>query len=278
MKNALTLSQINIYPIKSLGGISVETAIVQPRGLQYDRRWMLVDEAGRFLTQRTFAEMALLQVSLLADGLEVRHKTKDITPFLIPFEPATQHIYQVQIWEDICPAVEVSSTANKWFTAALDRFCRLVYMPDTTQRQADLDYAKAGDIVSFADGYPILLIGESSLADLNSRLSHPVPMNRFRPNLVFTGGAPFAEDHWDHFRIGDIAFRGVKPCGRCLVTTIDQATAQKSPEPLRTLASYRTPPGKNKILFGQNVIPDTYFGLLKIGDKIQLEETFLTPV
>ena len=270
MKNIFTLSQINIYPIKSLGGISVETATVEPRGLQYDRRWMLVDESGQFMTQRTFAGMALLQVSLLPEGLEVRHKHKDISPLLIPFEPATDNLIQVQVWDDVCAAVEVSNLANKWFTEALERFARLVYMPETTQRQADLEYAATGDVVSFADAYPILLIGENSLADLNSRLSQPVPMNRFRPSLVFTGGAPFAEDTWRHFRIGDLSFRGVKPCGRCVVTTIDQDTGQKSQEPLRTLATYRTPPGKNKILFGQNVIPNNYYRPVKIGDEIEI--------
>jgi uncharacterized protein YcbX len=277
MENKLTLSQINIYPIKSLGGISVAAATVEPRGLQYDRRWMLTDETGRFMTQRNFAEMALLQVSLQPMGLEVRHKVKNITPLLTPFVPETDNIYQVQVWDDVCTAVEVSTRANKWFTAALGRFSRLVYMPDTTQRQADLEYAAVGDMVSFADGYPILLIGESSLADLNSRLPHPVPMNRFRPSLVFTGGAPFAEDNWLRFRIGGLSFRGVKPCARCVVTTIDQATAKKSQEPLRTLAAYRTPPGKNKILFGQNVIPDTIYQQIKIGDVIKVEESVPVP-
>src|SRR5687768_15628007 len=132
MKNTFKLSQINIYPIKSLGGISVETATVEPRGLQYDRRWMLVDESRQFMTQRTFAGMALLQVSVGPEGLEVRHKLKNISPLLIPFVPATDNIIQVQVWDDVCAAVEVSNTANKWFTAALGHFARLVYMPDTT--------------------------------------------------------------------------------------------------------------------------------------------------
>lgn len=268
MKNTLTLSQIYIYPIKSLGGISVPSALVESRGLQFDRRWMLVDESGKFLTQRTFAEMALLEVSLQSEGLVINHKTKNITPLFVPYAPTTNNILAVQIWDDSCSAVEVSSMANKWFTQALNRFCRLVYMPDSTQRQADLEYANFGDVVSFADSYPILLIGENSLQDLNNRLSEPVPMNRFRPNLVFTGGTPFTEDSWHHFQIGELSFKGVKPCGRCGVITIDQATTQKSQEPLRTLATYRTAPEKNQILFGQNVIPVTFHKKIKIGDSI----------
>ncbi|KAA5548280.1 MOSC domain-containing protein [Adhaeribacter rhizoryzae] len=278
MENLLKISQINIYPIKSLGGISVEAATVEPRGLQHDRRWLLVDENGKFLTQRTFAEMALLQVSLVPDGLAVKHKTNNIAPLFIPFKPTTNNILEVQIWDDSCQAVEVSPAANKWFSATLGRFCRLVYMPDTTQRQADLDYAHPGDIVSFADSYPLLFIGESSLNDLNSRLPEAVPMNRFRPSVVFTGGLPFAEDTWAHFQIGNLSFRGVKPCARCVLTTIDQASAQKSPEPLRTLATYRTAPGKNKVLFGQNVIPDNFYSQLKVGDYITVKKIVSAPV
>ncbi|MDB5263860.1 MAG: oxidoreductase [Adhaeribacter sp.] len=253
-----------------MGGISVSAATVEPRGLQYDRRWLLVDENGVFLTQRTFAELALLEVASHPQGWEVRHKIKNLSPLLIPLDPATTNILKVQIWDDICEAVEVSLIVNEWFTVALGRYCRLVYMPDSTHRQPDLDYAAIGDLISFSDSFPILVIGEASLADLNNRLPEPVQMNRFRPNLVFTGSLPFAEDNWHHLRIGDLSFREAKRCGRCVLTTIDQATAEKGPEPLRTLATYRTVPGKNKILFGQYIIPETFSGQVKIGDAIEV--------
>jgi uncharacterized protein len=268
-----TLSQIFIYPIKSLGGIAVTQATVDLRGLQYDRRWLLVDENGRFLTQRTFPEMALLQVSLHPNGLVVKHKHKNLRTLFIPFVPATHYYLPVQIWDDLVEAVEVSPEATHWFTAALGRFCRLVYMPETGQRQTDLDYANPGEWVSFADSFPILIIGQSSLDDLNKRLENPVPINRFRPNLVFTGGLPFGEDYWQKFRIGELDFKGIKPCARCVVTTIDQETIRKSAEPLRTLATYRTPLGTNKVNFGLNVTPVTWNKIIQTGDKIEVLET-----
>lgn len=266
---ALTLSQINIYPIKSLGGISLKTALVQERGLQYDRRWMLVDENNTFLSQRTFAKMALLQVELVPDGLRVQHKIKSLEPLFIPLEPLTQNQIQVAIWDDVCVATEVSATAHAWFTEALNRPCRLVYMPETTQRPVDTVYAQQGEIVSFADGYPILVIGEASLQDLNKRLAEPVPMNRFRPSLVFTGGQPYEEETWNYFSIQNNNFQGVKPCSRCVLTTIDQHTAQKGPEPLRTLSEYRR--NGNKVLFGQNVLPLSPGSSVSVGDIIQVQ-------
>jgi uncharacterized protein YcbX len=265
-----TLSQIFIYPIKSLGGIALDTALVQERGLQYDRRWMLVDEHGQFLTQRTFADMALLQVQLQSGGLKVIHRIRpELQPLFIPFEPAGPSRLQVTVWEDTCEAIEVSVEANAWFTQALGIPCRLVFMPDDCRRQVDLQFARPGDITSFSDGFPLLLVGEASLADLNSRLDEAVPINRFRPNLVFSGGLPFEEDTWDFFNIGLHPFRGVKPCGRCVVTTIDQQTARKGTEPLRTLANYRQQ--GHKILFGQNVLPLSPGHTLAVGDVITIE-------
>jgi uncharacterized protein YcbX len=267
---ALTLSQIFIYPIKSLGGIALNQALVQERGLQYDRRWMLVDEQGQFLTQRTFAHMALLQVQLVTQGLEVTHRGRpELPPLQIPWEPESQKRVRVTVWDDTCEALEVSAAAHAWFSLALGQSCRLVFMPDDSLRPVDPHYAQAGDITSFSDGFPLLLIGESSLADLNNRLDQAVPIHRFRPNLVFSGGLPFEEDSWDYFNIGTSAFRGVKPCARCVVTTIDPATALKGAEPLRTLASYRQQ--GHKILFGQNVLPLAAGKTLAVGDAITVQ-------
>ncbi|MGV3642091.1 MAG: MOSC domain-containing protein [Adhaeribacter sp.] len=263
------LSQINIYPIKSLGGIALEKAVVEERGLQHDRRWMLVDEQGLFMSQRTFAAMALLQVELVTGGLQVRHKQHaGLPPFHIPFEPECGNPLTVQVWDDSCQALEVSAEANTWFSEALNRNCRLVYMPEESRRQVDLEYARPGEITSFSDAFPLLMIGEASLANLNSKLSQPLPMNRFRPNLVFSGGPPFAEDTWRDFSIGAASFKAVKPCARCVMTTIDQQTAQKSPEPLRTLGTYRQQ--GHKILFGQNVLPLKPGHSLALGDQITI--------
>lgn len=268
----LYLSEIYIYPIKSLGGISVQQAAVEPRGLQHDRRWMLVDEAGQFLTQRQHAQMALLQVSLQHDGLLVSHKQGLLDPLYIPFVPEqghSPHELVVQVWGDAVPALEVNSNTSAWFSKALGMPARLVRMAAHAQRPPDPDFAPPGEVVSFADDFPFLLIGQSSLNDLNSRIrSEHIPMNRFRPNLVFSGGEAFAEDSWVDFKIGEHAFSAAKPCARCVVTTINQQTAAKGKEPLKTLATYRAQNGK--VMFGQNLLHRGGEGLLRIGDKLEV--------
>ncbi|HSI91070.1 MAG TPA: MOSC N-terminal beta barrel domain-containing protein, partial [Adhaeribacter sp.] len=191
-----TLTQLYIYPIKSLGGIRVQEAVVEKRGLQYDRRWMLVDEKGHFLSQRQHAGMALLQVELKPEGLLVSHKDGQLNPLLVPYQANDEKSLLVTIWNDVCFAFEVTPEANKWFTEALGMNCKLVYMPDHAMRPVDPEYGRPRDLVSFADAYPFLIIGEESLNDLNARLEQPVPMDRFRPNLVFSGGDAFDEDTW----------------------------------------------------------------------------------
>lgn len=267
--NEFELQDIYIYPIKSLGGISVQQAEVQQTGLQYDRCWMLTDKAGSFISQRTYSQMSLLQVNITLDGLIITHKKSLLTPLTIPFEAGTNRKVSVSIWDDVCTALEVSAVANEWFSDALKMPVQLVYMPAITRRLVDANYAKNEETVSFADGYPFLMIGQSSLDDLNSRLSQPILMNRFRPNFVFNGGTPYCEDGMHTFRIGVITFSAVKPCARCVLTTIDQEYATKGKEPLKTLAAYRTL--ENKIMFGQNLL-HTGTGKVKAGDRLIVEE------
>lgn len=263
-----TISGLYIYPVKSLGGISLPFAEVTDRGLKYDRRWMLVDESNRFLTQREHPQMALLKVSIGGDGLLVTHPLKGAVS--IPFEPDSHASEEVIIWNDTCAAVLVNSELDHWFSDAIGIKCRLIYMPEDTRRQVDLTYAPEGFITSFADAYPFLLIGQSSLDDLNSRMTEQLPMNRFRPNIVFTGGAPFEEDGMKHINVAGIDFYGVKLCTRCVLTTVNQQTAVKGKEPLKTLATYRS---KNKkILFGQNLIHNGT-GILTVGDTVSVLET-----
>ncbi|MDO1451223.1 MOSC domain-containing protein [Rhodocytophaga aerolata] len=261
----LSLSAIYIYPIKSLGGIAVSSALIEETGLQYDRRWMLVDAQNQFMTQRKFAKMALLKVSIEEDQLWVT--APDVPPLTIPFVPQTSEILSVTVWDDTCQSIVVSKEANEWFSSALQQECKLVYMPDTTLRKVDERYAKNKEIVSFADGYPFLLIGEASLADLNSRLAQPVPMNRFRPNLVVNTIEPFVEDTWKTITIGESVFHVVKPCARCILTTIDQQTGKAGKEPLKTLSTYRT--FNNKVWFGQNLLSDNADGIkIHIGSPV----------
>ncbi len=227
---------------------------MQRRGLQYDRRWMLIDGTGRFITQRELPGMALLSTAVEAPWLTVYAKHNPTQRVQIPLEIPAGELEKtmVQIWSNRCAAHLLPKPVNDWFSEMLGKDLRLVFMPDTTRRAADGRYAPKGQYVSFADGFPFLIIGQTSLNDLNARLAEPLPMNRFRPNLVFTDGTPFAEDDWTDFGIGAVPFRGVKRCGRCVITTIDQETAARAQEPLRTMATFRRF-GK-KICFGQNVV------------------------
>lgn len=265
----LTISALYIYPIKSLGGIPVRTAMLTDRGFAYDRCWMLVDQDNNFLTAREHPEMALIKTELLQDGLLVRHISRDFGTYQVPLQPSGDRC-TVKVWEDTCEAQYVNKEADSWFSRALDIPCRLVYMPESTRRKVDPDYAHGNEITSFSDGFPLLLIGQASLDDLNSRMSIPLPMERFRPNIVFTGGAPFQEDEMKVFRIADTSFYGVKPCARCVMTTIDTATGEKGKEPLRTLSQYRL--RGNKVLFGQNLLFDSASNTpaISVGDAITL--------
>lgn len=265
----LYLRNIYIYPVKSLGGIALTQAEVQQTGLQHDRRWMLVDQEGNFLSQRAFTQMAMLQVSLANDGLVITHKKESLQPLTISFDTTTGKELTVQIWDDVCKALEVNKIANEWFSTALQINAQLVYMPATTHRLVDINYAGNNEVVSFADAYPVMMIGQSSLDDLNNRLAQPVLTNRFRPNLVFDGGPAFCEDTFASFNIGQVAFSAVKPCARCVLTTINQESGEKGNEPLKTLSTFRKV--NNKILFGQNLL-QLNAGTIKVGDEIAVTQ------
>ena len=281
--NNMYISKINIFPIKSLGGISLENAIVEDRGLQYDRRYLLVDEDGKFLTQREYSKMALIDVSINKDYLEVGIKGFETLRISKEFENAEKT--NVQIWSSFCDALIADEKTNQWFSEVLNFNCRLVQMPVSTHRQINETFNKGNEVVSFADGYPILIISESSLADLNSKLESSIPMNRFRPNIVVSDAEAFAEDSWKKIKIGNTVFRSTKPCARCVVTTIDQETGVSDvKEPLKTLATYRKsfdvfPDSfehfglvKNDVLFGQNLVAENFGEGIKTGDKIEVLE------
>ena len=262
----LTVSGLYIYPIKSLGGISLDEAVIKERGFEHDRRWMLIDKDNRFLSQREHPAMALMDVKIDGNGFVITHKIKPGgNKLLIGFNEHTNEKLAVSVWDDVCMSYAVGKEKDEWFSDMLGIECRLVYMPEDTLRYVDEQYAHNKEITSFSDGYPLLLIGQASLDDLNERLAEPVPMNRFRPSMVFTGGYPYQEDDMKHFRINDVSFAGVKLCARCVMTTIEQSTGIKSKEPLVTLAKYRR--DGNKILFGQNVLFNGY-GKVSVGDTI----------
>lgn len=268
----MQLSKIFLYPIKSLRGIPVSSAKVEARGLQYDRRWMIVDDNGALITQREIPAMTFLQPSITDTNLLISHTQGNVPTLEIPLEPgADARKIQVRVWDDVCKALEMSDQVNEWFSKVLGVSCRLTYMPDDTLRPTDQNYSLPTDIVSFADSFPFMIIGQASLNDLNQRLDEPVEIERFRPNFVFTNGKAYEEDHWQKFSIGNLTFRGAKDCARCKLITINPTNAEVGLEPLRTLATYRK--SGRKINFGRLAcwnVDEQINPVIKIGDQISI--------
>jgi len=250
---SITLSDIQIYPVKSTAGQARTSAQVADRGLADDRRWMVVDPAGHFLTGRELPRLTLIRATLAPHSLLLA--AAGMTTLTVPVPNTSAPLRQCRIWKDRLPAHDAGAPAARWLSRFLDRDCRLVHMADEHRRPVAPGYSKPGDIVSFADGFPLMLIGAASLADLNTRLEQPVSMAHFRPNLVTAGSEAFAEDNWRRIRIGVLEFDLVKPCSRCIFTTIDPQSAQPDPngEPLKTLASYRRDQ-RGRVMFGVNLI------------------------
>lgn len=246
----------------------MQSSLVEDRGLQYDRRWMLVYENGMFFTQRDHPQMALLQPSIENGVLKVACKNSKGNKIKIPLVPNDSSETEVTVWDDKCAAQTYLKEVDEWFTKMLGFKCRLVYMPDSSTREVNTEYAQ-GKLVSFADAYPFLIIGEESLNELNSRMENPLPMSRFRTNFVFSGGKSFDEDKWKKIKIGEVVFEVVKPCDRCTITTVNQNTAEKGKEPLTTLATFRKVNGR--VLFGQNMVCENT-GNISVGNEILIEK------
>ncbi|MEM8548783.1 MAG: MOSC N-terminal beta barrel domain-containing protein [Pseudomonadota bacterium] len=253
------------YPVKSLAGTAVELATLDRFGIGGDRRWMVVQPNGHFITQRDVRDMALIKAEAMGTQSLQLSRGGDQIAVAVPGVEAPRR--NVTVWGDTVPAADAGDAAAHWLSDILDRACRLVYMPEDVVRPVDPAFADAGDSVSFADGYPLLLIGEASLADLNQRLPAPVPMNRFRPNLVVSGAGAFAEDGWRRLRIGDIEFDVAKPCSRCVIPSIVQEDASRDPHINRVLASYRRRDGQ--IYFGQNLLHRGH-GELRVGADVEV--------
>lgn len=262
----LTLSQLFIYPIKSLGGIQINSWQLEQKGFKFDRRWMLVDANGAFMTQRANPLMAMFKLSWHGDHFMITFQEHTLKLELSSKPDSIDEASK--IWDDAVSIREVDRKHSSWFTEMLKTPCRLMFFPENNQRPVEPVFQVNDEQVSLADAYPYLVIGQSSLDDLNSRLKQPVPINRFRPNIVFTGGNPHEEDSWKNFTVGQKEFSGTRPCARCIVITTDQETAQRSAEPLKTLAGYRG--RNNKIYFGQNAIALSS-GEIKVGDTISVQ-------
>jgi hypothetical protein len=263
----ITLTGLLHYPIKSCGGTSVESALLDEYGLLHDRRWMVVNPDGKFYTQRELPQMALIQPSISENGLVLNAPSME--SLTVPFPTEDDPTLNVTVWRYSGPGTDSGSAAAEWLSDFLKTDCRLAGMNQHFNRQVNPDHQIDNDPVSYADGYPLLLISTESLDDLNTRLETPFLMNRFRPNLVVSGADAFSEDNWKSIQIGEVTFHLVKPCARCTITTVDQTTAERGKEPLTTLSTFRQT-DDGRILFGQNMIHAPKHGKLQVGDNVNI--------
>jgi uncharacterized protein YcbX len=262
-----TLAQIFTYPIKSTRGLSLTQARAEPLGLEHDRRWMLVRPNGSFITGREFPSLVRVSAVPTAGGLHL--SAPDQPELWVQAPPADAPRLEVTIWKERCSAARVDEAADRWFSQYLRKPAALVYVDAQTKRPVDPKYSRPGDQVSFADAFPLLLLSRASVEELNRRLSRPVTVEHFRPNLVVEGCEPFAEDGWGRLRIGNAELEIAKPCARCAFTLVDPLTGARATngEPLRTLAFFRRK--GLKVLFGQNVLVRRP-GVIQVGDPIEL--------
>jgi uncharacterized protein YcbX len=263
-----TVAALNVYPIKSCRGLPLKAVRFDLLGPLYDRRFMLVDEAGKFLTQRELPRMALIEPRLGPTSLQIS------APGMPQLKVAMAHRdskrIEVAVWGYEGAAEHAGEHAADWFSSFLERSVQLVHFPEDVRRKVSQRHTELDAQVGFADAYPVLLLSEASLADLNGRMKSPLPMDRFRPNLVVKDCDAFAEDRWKRIRIGDLTLDVVKPCSRCAITTVDQITGQRGTEPLTTLATYRK--HENDVWFGQNCVHHGP-GSVRVGDQVEVLET-----
>lgn len=265
----MTIKELRIYPVKSLAGSTLQQAELQPRGFKDDRRWMLIDENGRFVSQREYPFLTLWQVKVVDGSLDFEHKKTGAT-FTIPNARANKgSLVDVELWNTHFQARLVEMKDAAAFQKTLGVSARLVYMSNDSQRNINLKYAKQGEEVSFADGYPYLITNTASLDELSERVGEKLEMLRFRPNIIVENTTPFIEDNWKEISINQQKFRIPKPCARCVMITIDPQTTEKNANVLGELAKFRKT--GNKVLFGANAIWESSSDeavYIKVGDVV----------
>lgn len=266
MAEDYSVGAIFIYPIKSLAGMKVSRANAEISGFRYDRRWMLTDKEGRYLSQKEIPAMALLKTALAGDGIQVAAPVLNRQNLFIPFEAVSGETLKVKIFQDELNAFLVDTKADEWFSDALDISCHLVYMGNT-QRNVNKKYAINNETVSFANSFPYLVVSQVSLDELNERLNNKITIERFRPNIVINGGSAYFEDTIDEFSTGSARFKCAKPCARCRIINIDQESAVINSEPLDVLTSYRQQ--DNEIHFGYRSLC-LREGPVEVGDRVQI--------
>lgn len=263
----LRLASLHIYPIKSLGGFALEQARITDRGFEHDRRWMLVDANGLFFSQREVPQMACLHCSPFNDGFRVTD-VRDGDGIDVPWSIDQGESSTVRVWNDALSAIHAPMELSAWFSDKLEHTVSLVFMPETSHRSIDTRYANG--LTALNDGFPYLIVSQASLDDLNARMAEPLPMERFRPNIVIAGGTACQEDHWKEVSIGDARFALVKPCERCAITTTDQRTGERGKEPLRTLATFR-----RRLKDGGSVVDFAMNAVALSGDVVRVGDLVL---
>lgn len=263
-----SLASIHIYPLKSCAPLTLQSSTVETRGLARDRRWMAIDADGKMLTGREHARLTLIRALPNADG-SLHLDAPGTSGLRVPVPDAYGERVATSVWDSPVSPLLADETSNAWLTTFIGAPTRLLHMDRECIRAVDAKYAAAGDEVSLADGFPLLLISQAALDLLNSKLAKPVPILRFRPNLVVAGTEPHAEDGWKRIRVGEVEFDVVKPCTRCVFTTVDFERGERDPsgEPLRTLIGYRR--GEKGVTFGQNLIPRG-LGTVRVGDAVEV--------
>ncbi len=279
MTENIHLSQISIYPIKSTASIELSSSWVDDLGLSFDRRFILTDDKCQFITARTEPKLCLIQANLTATGLILT--APDMPKLIINYAQFSDLYQTVFVWKDHINAQQGNSEHHQWFSRYLNRPCQLLHFGELSKRNVPETSSRSNQL-AFADGYPLLLISQASLDDLNKRSSLPVTMSQFRPNIVIDNCEAFAEDTWSHIRIGEVEFELRKPCSRCIFTTINPETGEKhlQQEPITTLKKYRQAADgdlRGEILFGQNLIPLNQ-GQIKVTDKVTVLSKKSTPV
>ncbi|MBI3296930.1 MAG: MOSC N-terminal beta barrel domain-containing protein [Elusimicrobia bacterium] len=259
------VSRLFRYPVKSLSGLEESALELTARGPRFDREWMLVDGQGLFLSQRKLPRMCLVKTALSPDALTL--SAPGLSPLSVLFERAGRARVEATVWDDACRALDEGDAAAAWLSGFLGEPCRLVRVDPDFRRPLDPERSKPGEWTAFADGFPLLAASEESLADLGRRAGRTFEVERFRPNIVVRGGAPWAEDSWRSLRSGALTLRAVKPCSRCAITTVDPKTAETGPEPLRTLAAFRRD-DQGRVLFGVNLVPEGP-ARLSVGDTLE---------
>ncbi len=257
-----TVSALFMYPVKSCRGVQLGTARITERGFERDREWMIVDATGRFVSQREFPRLSMIVPALSATTLELTAPGRK--PISVPLDQAGT-LETVTVWRDSLPAIDQGGAPADWLSDWIGRDVRLVRFDPRVRRACNRAYVgDSGAHTGFADAYPLLVLSEGSLADLNARLASPLPVNRFRPNLVLSGTQAYDEDHIDEIVAGRVRMKLVKPCTRCQITTTDQMTGERASEPLATLSTYRMNAALEGVTFGVNAIVTA-----GIGDELR---------